>query len=113
MNYNHNFVQIPVQRIVELIKYKAELKGIEVAVIKESYTSGCSALDLEPITKKYYNKNRRVYRGLFKSNTGILINADVNGSLNILRKYDNSIPELIKLAMGKGYVNNPIKLRVA
>lgn len=113
MDYNHNFVQIPVQRLVELIKYKAELKGIEVAVIKESYTSGCSALDLEPISKKYYNKNRRVYRGLFKSNTGILINADVNGSLNILRKYDNSIPELIKLARGKGYVNNPIKLRVA
>lgn len=113
MNYNHNFVQIPVQRMVALIKYKAELIGIEVAVIKESYTSGCSALDLEPITKKYYNKKRRVYRGLFKSNKGILINADVNGSLNILRKYDNSIPKLILSATGKGYVNNPIKLRVA
>lgn len=114
MNYNKHFVQLPLQKLVQLIKYKAELIGMEVVAIKENYTSGCSALDLEPIIKEYYNKNRRIYRGLFKTNTGILINADVNGSLNILRKYDHkSIPKLIQLAMDKGYVNNPTKLRVA
>ena len=114
MDYNHNFVQIPVQRLLKLIKYKAKLKGLKVVVVKENYTSGCSALDLEPITKKYYNKKRRIYRGLFNLNTGILITADVNGSLNILRKHDKkSIPKLIQLAMDKGYVNNPTKLRVA
>ncbi|HCL4480101.1 TPA: transposase [Clostridium botulinum] len=115
MDYGKTFVQIPIQRFAELIEYKAKLEGIEVKYQKESYTSGCSALDLESINKGSYNKGRRIYRGLFKSNTGIKINADVNGSLNILRLYnkDKCIPELIKLAMDKGYVNSPIKLRVA
>ena len=115
MNYNKSFVQLPLQRLVELIKYKAKLIGMEVKVIKESYTSGCSSLDIEPIDKAHYNKSRRIKRGLFKSNKGLLINADINGSLNILRLYvkDTSIPELIKIAEVNGFVNNPIKLRVA
>lgn len=115
MNFNKSFVQLPVQKFRKLIEYKAKLIGIEVKLQKEAYSSGCSALDLEPINKAYYNKNRRVYRGLFKSNTGIKINADVNGSLNILRLYnkDKCIPKLIKLAKDKGYVNSPVKLRVA
>ncbi|WP_076175531.1 hypothetical protein [Clostridium botulinum] len=60
---------------------------------EESYTSGCSAIDIEPVTKKYYNKSRRITRGLFKSGYGIL-NADINGSLNILRKAEKCIPLL-------------------
>ena len=114
MNYNKGFVQIPLQRLVGLLKYKAELIGIELKLQKEVYTSGCSSLDIEPINKSHYKKNRRIKRGLFKSNKGLLINADINGSLNILRLYvkDKSIPELIKLAEAKGFVNNPIKLRV-
>lgn len=115
MNYNKSFVQLPLQRLVNLIQYKAKLAGMEVKLIKESYTSGCSSLDIEPINKAHYNKNRRIYRGLFKSNTGLLINADINGSLNILRLYvkDTSIPELIISAKANGVVNSPIKLRVA
>ena len=115
MNYNKSFVQLPLQRLVGLIKYKAEVMGMEVKLIKESYTSGCSSLDIEPINKVHYNKNRRISRGLFKSNSGLLINADINGSLNILRLYvkDKSIPELIKSAKGNGVVNSPVKLRVA
>lgn len=115
MNYNKSFVQLPLQRLLSLIQYKSELAGMEVKLIKESYTSGCSSLDIEPINKAHYNKNRRIYRGLFKSNTGLLINADINGSLNILRLYvkDSSIPELIISAKANGVVNSPIKLRVA
>ena len=45
MNYNKSFVQIPVQRLVDLIEYKAKVLGIEVIKIDESYTSGCSAID--------------------------------------------------------------------
>lgn len=89
MNYAKTFVQIPIQRFRELIEYKARLLGIEVQYQKKAYSSGCSALDLESINKVSYNKNRRIYRGLFKSNTDIKINADVNGSLNILRLYVN------------------------
>ena len=33
-----------------------------------------------------YANARRIHRGLFKSSSGKLINADVNGALNILRK---------------------------
>lgn len=115
MNYNKSFVQIPIARLVELITYKAKLLGIEVVKQKEAYTSGCSSLDLEPIGKAHYNKTRRIARGLFLSNPGIKINADVNGSLNILRLYtkDKCIPKLIALAKDKGYVDSPVKLQVA
>ncbi|HYE81344.1 MAG TPA: transposase [Clostridia bacterium] len=104
------FVQIPIQRLVEQIKYKAEIVGIEVVLQEESYTSGVSAIDLEPVDKVHYNKNRRIARGLFKSNEGFLINADINGSLNILRKYKNVVPELVIQVRDNGLVDNPIRI---
>jgi putative transposase len=76
-----SFVQIPIGRLVELITYKAELDGRIVTVQNESYTSGVSAFDLEEINKKNYNKTRRIKRGLFQTESGLLVNADVNGSL--------------------------------
>lgn len=112
MNYNKSFVQIPVQRLAELIKYKAKLKGIEIKFKEESYTSGCSAFDLEPINKKHYDKTRRVVRGLFKSSFG-LVNSDVNGSLNILRKEEKCIPEIVQTMRDKGSVSSPLRVRVA
>ena len=54
-------------------------------IINEAYTSKCSFLDREKISKHDSYAGRRVRRGLFISNSGILINADVNGSLNIMR----------------------------
>lgn len=112
MNYNKSFVQIPIQRLAEQIKYKAELKGIEVKFKEESYTSGCSAFDLESIDKKHYDKTRRVVRGLFKSSFG-LVNSDVNGSLNILRKEEKCIPEIVQTMRDKGRVSSPLRVRVA
>ena len=112
MNYNKSFVQIPTQRLVELITYKAKLQGIEIKLQEEAYTSGCSAIDLEPITKKYYNKSRRITRGLFKSGYGIL-NADINGSLNILRKAEKCIPDLVNTMRDKGNWTHPQRIRVA
>lgn len=112
MSYNKSFVQIPTQRLVELITYKAKLKGILVKLQEESYTSGCSAIDLEPITKKYYDKSRRITRGLFKSGYGIL-NADINGSLNILRKAEKCIPDLVNAMRDKGNWTHPQRIRVA
>lgn len=106
------FVQIPIQRLVEQIKYKAELVGIKTILQNESYTSGVSAIDLEPVDKVYYYKNRRIVRGLFESNAGILINADINGSLNILRKYNNVVPELVIKVRDNGLVDNPIRIAV-
>ncbi|WP_019121453.1 zinc ribbon domain-containing protein [Brevibacillus massiliensis] len=77
------FAQIPHARFVDLITYKAKLLGITVVKQNEAYTSGCSALDEEKISKKAYASKRRIHRGLFVSNSGFRINADVNGSLKV------------------------------
>lgn len=84
---NQNFVQIPFTQLMQLLKYKFELRGIIFIETEESYTSKCSFLDEESICKHSSYRGKRLKRGLFESSTGTLINADVNGSLNIGRKY--------------------------
>ena len=81
-----NFVQVPLFRLIEMIKYKAELAGITFIQANESYTSGTSFLDNELPAKEYYDKSRRKYRGLFLSNDSKRINADVNASFQIMKK---------------------------
>lgn len=88
---NQHFVGIPHQRFIEMLVYKGENKGIRVIITEESYTSGTSFIDGESPTKENYDKTRRVSRGLFISNGGKKINADVNGSLQIIKKV---IPEV-------------------
>ena len=84
---NQNFVQIPFYQLISLLQYKCELQGIRFITTEESYTSKCSFLDLEEIVKQKEYVGKRVKRGLFQSKEGVQINADVNGSLNIGRKY--------------------------
>lgn len=83
---NQNFVGIPFEMLIQQIEYKANLKGIKVIQQEESYTSGTSYVDGELPNKDNYDKSRRKHRGLFVSNNGIQINADVNGSYQIMRK---------------------------
>lgn len=83
---NQNFVNIPYTKLIALLHYKAEENGIRVIMVNEGYTSKCSSLDLEEIKKHETYKGKRIKRGLFKTYNGIKLNADVNGSLNILRK---------------------------
>ena len=113
MNYNKNFVQIPLYKLVQKIEYKAKLEGIKVEKISEKYTSGVSALDREDIIKENYNKRRRISRGIFVTNRGIKINADINGSLNILRKYIKKSSPNQEIAMDNGREQRPLKKRVA
>ena len=80
------FVSIPFYRFVQQIQYKAKRHGIRVIITEESYTSKCSFLDREDLRKHDKYAGRRVKRGLFKSATGTLVNADVNGAGNIMRK---------------------------
>ena len=84
---NQNFVQLPFYQLISLLKYKCELQGIRFITTEESYTSKCSFLDLEPVSKQKEYLGRRIKRGLFQTKEGLQINADVNGSLNIGRKY--------------------------
>ena len=82
---NQNFVSIPYKMLINMIEYKARLEGIEVKTVRESYTSGTSYLDGEKPTREYYDKARRVERGLFRSNNGILINADINAAYQMIK----------------------------
>lgn len=87
------FIQIPFLTLVNILKYKCEEVGIHVVLQEESYTSKSSFLDLDKIPVWNDKKNtvvfsgKRVKRGLYKSKNNISINADLNGSLNIVRKY--------------------------
>ena len=97
---NQTFIQIPFSKLINQIKYKAGEFGIEVILVEESYTSGTSFLDNEQPIKEYYNKSRRIHRGLFKSNSGVLVNSDVNGAFQIMKKvfpkaFANGIEDLV------------------
>ena len=89
---NQNFVQIPHAQLIDILTYKAALKGIEVIIQEESYTSKASFLDNDFIPT-YKSKpdgwkpsGLRVKRGLYVTKNGIALNADINGSYNILVK---------------------------
>ena len=88
---NQKFVSIPHAELINKIQYKAEEYGIEVIVREESYTSKASALDFDLIPTYGTDEDktfsgRRVKRGLYRASTGQLLNADVNGALNVIRK---------------------------
>lgn len=87
---NQQFVNVPHSKLIWMLTYKAELAGINVVRTEESYTSQSSFLDGDPLPrygeKKPKFSGRRVKRGLYKASSGQLLNADVNGSLNIIRK---------------------------
>jgi len=103
---NQNFVAIPHARFIEMLTYKAQLAGIVVKVIEESYTSKCSFLDNEPCVKHLEYEGKRIKRGLFRAGDGRLINADVNGSANIVKKaFPNAFAEGIQ-----GVIVRPVRV---
>ena len=90
---NQKFIQIPYLKLVNQLQYKCKLEGINVIIQEESYTSKSSFIDNDfiPTFKSntelnYKFSGQRVVRGLYKSSEGRIINADLNGSLNILKK---------------------------
>ena len=84
---NQNFVNIPFYRLINLLEYKCRLKGIKFQTITESYTSKCSFVDDEEIKKHTTYSGKRINREWFKTKNGLIINADINGAYNILKKY--------------------------
>lgn len=106
---NQKFVQMPFARLADYLRYKCEMIGIDFVVHEESYTSKCDALALESIGKHEEYLGRRVKRGLFRSSTGKVINADQNGALNILRKVvgDSEFTRIV----GSGHSLCPIRHR--
>ena len=97
---NQNFISIPFRKILDILKYKLEDNGIEYKEQEESYTSKASYLDNDdiPIYKEkddtnYIFSGRRIKRGIYKSKQGKIINADLNGALNILKKSGEKLIE--------------------
>jgi len=82
---NQNFVSIPYNMLIDMLSYKCKLAGINMIIVNEAYSSKCSFLDNEKICKHKSYQGKRIKRGLFVSNAGIRINADVNASYNIIR----------------------------
>ena len=83
---NQNFVSIPYYILIHDLDYKGEEVGIKVIEQEEAHTSKCSFLDGESVEHHSQYAGKRVKRGVFRSAKGILINADVNGALNIIKK---------------------------
>ena len=105
---NQKFVSIPFAKLIKQIQYKAEEYGIEVMLPEESYTSKIDSLALEPLKKQKTYLGKRIKRGLFQSSTEKLINADINGAINIARKViDDS---LVRVIINRGLVLNPIQV---
>ena len=86
---NRNFYQIAYKQLIEKLEEKLKCINKKMILVKESYTSKCDALALESIGYHETYLGNRKKRGLFESSTQKLINADLNGAINIMRKYVN------------------------
>ena len=105
---NQNFVSIPFNKLIEMLKYKAEEEGIKTIIVNEAHTSKCSFLDEETIKHHDTYLGRRICRGLFKTLSGKIINADVNGAYNIIKK---AIPNAFANGI-QGVGCHPVRLEV-
>ena len=111
---NQNFVTIPYNLLIGMLDYKCKLSGIKMIILNEAYTSKCSFIDNEKICqhKTYYGK--RTKRGLFESKYGHKLNADVNGSFNIMRlgiqKCNCDVLNVVPA--DKRYVYNPVRIKI-
>lgn len=109
---NQSFNYIPYEMFLSQMGYKTKRAGIKLIVKEESYTSKASFIDNDTIptygeTVDYSFSGKRIARGLYKSKEGIILNADINGSANIMRKH-------IKEAADNIVINsllNPVILR--
>ena len=114
---NQNFVNIPHQMFINQLKYKCQLEGINVVEQEESYTSKVSFFDNDFIPTYQVNdelfksSGKRIKRGLYKTKDNLLINADINGSLNIMRKYLNEVCDDLISPVNRGLVMNPVKIQ--
>ncbi len=121
---NHKFVMIAHRRFYNILRDKLTAQGIEMYEQEESFSSRCDALAFEPIKRHKNYAGRRVKRGLFRSSVRnkngepIKIHSDVNGAINILRKfldiYHTSLNADLKgrLHRSVGLLKSPYGIRV-
>ena len=112
---NQSFVNIPLGKIKDKLDYMCKLAGIEFKLQEESYTSKASFFDNDDIpiqkdSEKYIFNGERIKRGLYKTKKGYILNADVNGALNILKK---SKVVSITALYNRGEVDTPVRIRIS
>lgn len=114
---NQNFVNIPYGQLRNKLEYLCKLNNIVFVKQEESYTSKSSFWDRDDLPvynadnpKEYPFSGRRLHRGLYKTASGKVINADVNGALNIMRK--SSVVDM-NILYSRGEVDTPIRIRIA
>ena len=105
---NQNFVMISHDKLISMLEYKCRMVGINVIKHEESYTSKCDGLCLETIGRHETYLGKRKKRGLFQSSVGKLVNADVNGALNIMRKVVGD-SEIVSRIINSGRLFRPLK----
>ena len=113
---NQNFVNIPYGKLRSKLEYLCNMYGIEYILQEESYTSKASFFDRDDLPlynadnpQKYTFSGKRIKRGLYRTKKGNLINADVNGALNILRK--SNVVDLNVLC-DRGGLDTPKRIRI-
>ncbi len=107
---NQNFIQIPFNRFIDLLRYKCENYGIEFKETEESYTSKTDHSIFEEMKHLEERKGKRKYRGLFKQACKKVLNADLNGAIGILRKVIDE--SSFKKIVDRGFVTNPNKINI-
>ena len=99
---NQHFVSIPYARFFWILTCVAAKAGIPVIETEESFTSRASLIDNDPLPvykegkdAAYRFSGKRISRGQYESKNGTILNADVNGAGNIIRKiYPNAFDEV-------------------
>ncbi|NEP82998.1 MAG: IS200/IS605 family element transposase accessory protein TnpB, partial [Okeania sp. SIO3B3] len=113
---NQKFVQIPTAKLKERINQLCELNGIEFVETEESYTSQASFLDDDFLPKigekpdSWKPSGKRIKRGLYQTKNGLLVNADINGAANILRKVSTTLRFSLK-GVSRGSLIMPLRVQ--
>lgn len=104
---NQNFVSIPFEKLISMIQYKSEEVGIRVVITEESYTSKVDHYAGEEMCHHDSYLGKRIKRGLYRSSTGKILNADLNGAIGILRKVSH---ESYMQVVSRGGVETPSRI---
>lgn len=113
---NQNFVQIPFGRLRDQLSFLCWTYGIMYQEVEESYTSKSSFLDNDPLPEykaeqpyKGTFSGKRIHRGLYRALDGTVINADVNGAYNIMRKGKQNFS---KEGLSSGLLESPVRIAI-